>query len=93
MPLPRNIYLTPRSAYSASDTTLAVAVNDSNVDAGWGGIPMSRGGNDSNTFLVEKQEHRMPHDRSGVTGDELRQPRLSLFLTVILLLFVTVVSR
>jgi hypothetical protein len=93
MPLPRNIYLTPRSAYSASDTTLAVAAHDSNIDAGCGGILMSRGSNDSNAFLVEKQEHRMPHDGSRVTEDELRQPRLSLFLTVILLLFVTVVSR
>ncbi|KAJ7364069.1 hypothetical protein DFH08DRAFT_265638 [Mycena albidolilacea] len=90
MPLPRNIYLTPRSAYSASDTTLAIAAHDSNIDAGCGGIPMSRGSNDSSVFLVEKQEHRLPHDGIRVTGDELRQPRLSLFLTVILLLFVTV---
>ncbi|KAJ7274366.1 hypothetical protein B0H12DRAFT_394158 [Mycena haematopus] len=87
LPPPRNIYLTSRSAYSASDTTLAVAYQDS-TDSGCGGSSMSRrSSNESNAFFVEKQENT-PNEGSG-TRDE-REPQLSLFLTVIVLTVVTV---
>ncbi|KAF8206396.1 hypothetical protein K438DRAFT_1963450 [Mycena galopus ATCC 62051] len=90
LPLPRSIYLTPRSAYSASDTTLAVAPQHrkDGTDSGSGGIPMSRGStssNESNAFLVEKQETNIHDEESGLIDE--RKPRLSLFLTVVLLMF------
>ncbi|KAJ7931549.1 hypothetical protein B0H13DRAFT_2527090, partial [Mycena leptocephala] len=94
----QNIYLASRSAYSASDTTLAVPEEhgQSRTDSGSGGIQMPRDetlrrslSNESTctAFPAEKQEN-ISYEGIG-TKDE-RKPRLSLFLIVVLLMFVTV---
>ncbi|KAJ6513224.1 Sodium/calcium exchanger protein-domain-containing protein [Mycena sanguinolenta] len=88
LPPPRSIYITSRSTYSASDTTLVVGRQD-RTDSGSSGISMSRASSNesSNASFIAKPKNA-PSEGSE-TRDE-REPQLSLFLTVVLLIVVTV---